>query len=62
LALTVRRIVTKEIGPRRRFWGRQDLPRYDGLSLSLRPGAAAALDVFMSRQLITRRTVIRSSE
>lgn len=43
LALTVRRIVTKEIGRCRRFWIHQDLPSYDGLGLSLRPGAKLRL-------------------
>jgi hypothetical protein len=48
LALTVRRIVTKELGVCRRFWVRQDLPRYDGLSLSLRPGARLRLRLTFS--------------
>jgi hypothetical protein len=50
LVLTVRRIVTKEIGPCRRFWIHQDLTRYDGLGLSLRPGANLRLRLTFSCQ------------
>ena len=48
LALTVRRIVTKELGRCRRFWVHQDLPSYDGLGLSLRPGATLRLRLSFS--------------
>lgn len=50
LVLTVRRIVTKEIGPCRRFWIRQDLPSYDGLGLSLHPGSKLRLRLTFSCQ------------